>query len=380
MPRASSKPLRCRALRIEQDPQHPVYLFTLSGADLLRIADVSRLSRNDAGSLIGYQRPEVKKHVREIVEYIDSGPVLFPNSIILALSSRVSFVRSRGPQVQAGLVSAGTLEIPAPTAAGTRPAWVVDGQQRFLALSMAKRQHFPVPISGFVADDVDIQRDQFLRVNNTKPLPRGLITELLPEVQFTLPTRLAVRRIPAILCERLALDPSSPFRGLIRRPSTQPQDRAQAVVADTSLVKTIQGSLSSSSGCLFPYRNIVTGETDMEGIWAILKTYWSAVRETFPEAWGKPPSESRLMHGAGIQSMGRLMDRIMSFVDPRSDDARRRVGKELSLVAPSCHWTGGDWDGMAGMHWDEVQNVSRHIKLLSSYLIRTYLQAREAST
>ena len=39
-----------------------------------------------------------------------------------------------------------------------------------------------VPVNAFIADDVPSQRDQFLRVNNTRPLPRGLITELLPEV------------------------------------------------------------------------------------------------------------------------------------------------------------------------------------------------------
>ena len=42
-------------------------------------------------------------------------------------------------------------------------------------------------MNAFVADEVDLQRDQFLRVNNAKPLPRGLITELLPEVSTILP-------------------------------------------------------------------------------------------------------------------------------------------------------------------------------------------------
>ena len=41
------------------------------------------------------------------------------------------------------------------------------------------------------------------------------------------------------------------------------------------------------------------------------------MRDTFPDAWGKPAEQSRLMHGAGIRAMGRLMDRIMSALDPR---------------------------------------------------------------
>lgn len=83
--------IRRRVLRIEQDPQHPLYLFGMTGAELLEIADISRVSRDDAGKLLGYQRAEVKKHVQNIVDYLNSGPVLFPNSIILALSSDVHF-------------------------------------------------------------------------------------------------------------------------------------------------------------------------------------------------------------------------------------------------------------------------------------------------
>ena len=83
------KIIRRRALRLEQDPAHTLYLFSLTGDELLAIADISRISRNDAGKLIGYQRPEVKRHVQDIVEYLDGDNVLFPNSLILALSSGV---------------------------------------------------------------------------------------------------------------------------------------------------------------------------------------------------------------------------------------------------------------------------------------------------
>src|SRR4051794_22153566 len=89
--------LKKRALRVEQDPQHPLYLFSLTAEELLRVADISRISRDTGGKLLGYQRPEVKRHVQNIVEYLESGDVVFPNSIILALSSEAVFTRSRGP-------------------------------------------------------------------------------------------------------------------------------------------------------------------------------------------------------------------------------------------------------------------------------------------
>ena len=91
---------------------HPLYLLCLTGAEVLNVADISRVSRDEAGKLLGYQRAEVKRHVQGIVDYLNSDNVLFPNSLILALSSRVRFIASRGPHVSDGLVVAGTLEIP----------------------------------------------------------------------------------------------------------------------------------------------------------------------------------------------------------------------------------------------------------------------------
>ena len=147
--------IRRRALRLVQHPDHPLYVFTLTASELGSIADVSRVSRDDTGRLIGYQRPEVKRHVNDIVTYLNSDAVLFPNPIILALSSRVDFTRSRGPDVDDGL-AAGILEIPVPRAGEKKPAWIVDGQQRALAISLCKDKSFPVPICAFVADDVDL--------------------------------------------------------------------------------------------------------------------------------------------------------------------------------------------------------------------------------
>jgi hypothetical protein len=83
------------------------------------------------------------------------------------------------------------------------------------------------------------------------------------------------------------------------------------------------------------------------------------------------------MHGAGIRAMGRLMDRIMASVDARQSGAADLVAADLALLAPHCRWTEGQWDGL-GLRWNEIQNVSPHIRELSSFLMRAYLQARVA--
>jgi DGQHR domain-containing protein len=372
--RPAAPVLARRALRITQVSEAPLYMFTLTAGEILQVADISRVARNDLGELIGYQRSEVRQHIQEITDYLDNGEALFPNPIIISLPSTVRFTCSRGPNVSDGIAASGTLEIPLPGKDGRKPGWIVDGQQRAFALSAAKRQDFPVPVNAFVADSVDTQRDQFLRINNTRPLPRGLVTELLPKISTPLPPRLSVRQLPSALCDLLNSSEESPFHGLIRRPSATREQRSSAVVTDTSLVQALQESLISPSGCLFPYRNLSSGETDSVGMWAALLLYWTAVKDTFPHAWGKPPAKSRLMHGAGIRAMQRLMDRIMASTDARQPGAAEQVGADLALLAPHCHWTEGRWEAL-GMRWNEIENVPRHIHELSSFLMRTYMQA-----
>lgn len=368
-----SKVLRRTALLVQQNPKYPLYLFTLTGEELHQIAEIARLNRDEEGRIAGYQRGIAAKHVRNIAEYLNSGDVLFPNSIILALCAEVTFTKHRGRETRDDFSATGTIEIPL-TANGGKPAWIVDGQQRAMALAQSSRKHFPVPVNAFVAVDVATQREHFLRVNMTRPLPRGLITELLPELATVLPPTLAVRKIPAALCEMLNRDPESPFRGLIRRASTPPGQRRQAVVADTGLIKVLEDSLNSPSGCLFPHRNIATGETDFERIRGILVVYWNAVRDTFPDAWGLPPSRSRLMHSVGLRAMGRLMDRVMGGLDPEAPKAEQLVRRHLGRIAPVCHWTAGRWEELDGLRWNELQNVPSHVRMLTNVLVRSYVR------
>ena len=380
---ARGRLVRRRALRIIQDPQHPLYLFSLRADELLSLADVSRLSRDDMGELIGYQRPEVKQHVKNIIQYLNSnrGEVLFPNSVILALGSDAVFRAVRGPKVDGeGLAEAGTIEFRLPAPGQPKPAWLVDGQQRTMALSRCQRKDFPVPVSAFIADDVDTQREQFLRINSTKPLPRGLISELLPKVDTALPARLAARKVPAALCELLHRDAGSPFHGLVKRASTGHGDREKPVVLDTVLIQVLQDSYTSPTGCLFAYRNVATGETDFERIQKLLFTYWNAVRQTWPAAWGRPSSESRLMHGVGLRAMGRLMDRVMSNVNVDSPSLLERVKDELAPLRARCRWTSGVWEELDGLRWNELQNVPSHLRMLSNHVQRIHLEAQRRDT
>jgi hypothetical protein len=124
-------------------------------------------------------------------------------------------------------------------------------------------------------------------------------------------------------------------------------------------VITMARNLKLPFGALSQYRRNDEG-SDTDAMHATLVQYWSAVRSTFPDAWGKPPSESRLMHSVGIQAMGALMDPIMMRAEIVGDvDAA--VAAALQRLAPHCCWTEGVWDEF-GWRWNEVESTPQHIK------------------
>lgn len=369
----SKKALQVNALRVMQDRKHPLFMFVITADQLGELADVSRITRNDEGEIDGYQRGEVKRHVAAISEYLNSnrGFVLFPHALILALTRPVSFTLSSDARASNACES-GLLTIPVAAKSG-KPALLVDGQQRSLALAKARRRDFPVPVCAFQATDLETQREQFLRVNSTHPLPRGLIAELIPSIRSVLPQRLAERQAASALVESLNRDPASPFFGLIRRSSYPKEVRRKAVIADTALIKVLEDSFRTPTGALFPYRNVATQEVDLSGAFRVLVAFWGAVRTTFPEAWGLSASHSRLMHSAGLRAMGKLMDRVMATVD--IDDARleQRLRRELSPLKGACAWTRGTWVDLDGLVWDKLQNVPAHVRQLTDYVQRVYM-------
>ena len=362
------KKINVRAVKAIQGGDTEVYSFFLKGSDVLSIADISRIKRDDKNKLTGFQRSEIQSHVRGIIEYLDQGSIIFPNAIILAFQNVVEFKQSRGPSPD-GPVS-GTLTIPLYDNK-RKAAWIVDGQQRSFALQRTKNTEIMVPIVGFIAPDISLQREQFVLVNKAKPLPKRLINELLPEIGTELPSDLRPSKIPSELCNTLNNDPQSPFYGLIRRISTESMN-PQAVITDTALINLMKLSINNF-GALALFKNTGKGDTDVESMYKTMCIFWSAVKVVFPQAWGKSPQESRLMHSAGIQAMGILMDRIMPRLY-QEKDVKSEVIRTLERIAPECCWIEGTWQGL-DLKWNDIQNISKHIKGLAELLVQLDFEA-----
>ena len=207
--------LRVPALRMTQGPERQVYAFGIDGKLLHRFAAVSRVGRDDDAAIKGYQRPEVLSHINAIRAYIESESPMIPNGIVVAFDNRVRFepdVAAEGECVNGAIVI--------PLDEDERPGWIVDGQQRAAAIRDARVESFPIFVNAFIMDQIAEQRAQFILVNSTKPLPKGLIYELLPSTEAPLPLALHKRRLPALLMERLNFDEGSPQENRIRTPTS----------------------------------------------------------------------------------------------------------------------------------------------------------------
>jgi DGQHR domain-containing protein len=361
--------LRLPAIRVSQGAERTLYMFAIDGKTIPSFATISRIKRQNGKTLQGYQRPEVYSHIEEIRSYLENPSPMIPNAIVIAFDPRVRFESGERGDHRDGYTTPGDIVIPIPINVPDedKPGFVVDGQQRLAAIREARIVSFPICVTAFITSDVREQAEQFILVNSTKPLPKGLIYELLPGTETTLPALLQRRRFPAQLAERLNYDEESPLKGLIQTP-TNPS----GLIKDNSILRMLENSLSD--GALYRFRGAYNVGGDTQAMLALLHSFWRAVSRVFKEAWGFPPQKSRLMHGAGIASLGFVMDAIADRHRAAGVPSTEQFAADLEPLREVCRWTNGYWDFGPGQQrkWNEIQNTSKDIQLLSNYLLVQY--------
>ncbi len=347
-------------IRVEQNRGKAIYSFVVNGKDLSKFASISRISRDDDHVLSGYQRPEIEDHISDIREYLERRDSILPNSVVVAFNIKLCFQKSKCINQH---TATGFLELP--TSDKLAPGWIVDGQQRVAAIRGLSRDAFPISVIGFESASKEEEMEQFVLMNSVRPLPKSLLYELLPGLGDAVPQKLRKRRDASRILEKLNWDNDSPFHFRINTMTSRHIESAN--IKDLSILKMIENSMTN--GAIMKFRNAHSKSI------RLLKNYWAAVSTVYGNAWHSEPRKSRLTHGVGIISMGYVMDSITFQLSEEYEIVPEKAFvRELRILGEDIPWTKGRWrfGKEVVMPWNEIQNINRHIELVTNFLIRRY--------
>lgn len=351
-----------KAIRAQQAKGHDVFCFAAEPAEVLAFSEIERVGRDDDGELKGFQRHQVAPHIKEIRDYHTRDDALLPNAVIVAFLDNVTVTDLGG-----GIVD---VEISVPEGKN-RPGFVVDGQQRLTALSGIRKPGFQVFVSALICKDYNELRQQFVLINNTRPLPKTLIYELLPNVEG-LPERFTARKFAARLVDRLNFRADSVLRGEIRQ-HTNPK----GVLSDTAMQKIVMNSASDGAVRDLIQMSDLTPESMKkleEEAFHLFNEYFKAIINVFGEEWvGMNPKTSRLRHGAGMVAMGFVMDQLVSADLQGCSTYYDKFVVGLDALKPHTAWTRGNWQlgDVLTTPWNGIQNTPTDINMLTNYLVRS---------
>jgi DGQHR domain-containing protein len=323
-----------------------VLTFAATAEEILRFSTIDRVTRNEAGQLSGFQRPQIASHIREIRDYLERSDAVLPNPIVVAFTH----------SLQVEELDDHVCRIIIDTADGP-PGFVVDGQQRLSALAQLKGKDFRVFVSALVCRSEAELRRQFVLINNTRPLPKSLIYELLPTVGG-LPDRFDSRAFAANLTAQLNYSGASSLKGQIKQHTNPNGD-----ISDTAVQRVIMNSLSD--GIMREFLREADGE---RYCFELMSNFYQAVQMVFPEDWwGHKPKTSRLIHGAGITAMGYVMEHLAVLDGARKWD---KFATGMACLQGRTAWSSGEWRFAKDdvRHWRAIQNLNKDIVTLAHYL------------
>lgn len=134
-------------------------------------------------------------------------------------------------------------------------------------------------------------------------------------------------------------------------------------MSDTAMQKLVMNSVTD--GALQKFLQY----EDFEGrSIELINNFFHAVRTVFRPEWdGLSPRHSRLKHGAGIISLGFVMDELYAKQGTSKKDD---FAEGLRLLKPYTAWTSGEWKFSESdiRPWNGVQNTPSDIALLTEFL------------
>src|SRR5262249_12897638 len=139
-------------------------------------------------------------------------------------------------------------------------------------------------------------------------------------------------QIKARACKLIALDNvTSPFKDLVRYPGVRRVPTQ--IIAYNSIFQVVSSFAESGLAELDDNSDVLA---------TTVEKFFTIVKDTWPEAWNKKPSVSRLMHGAGLRSTATLGEELLRSAYRRfgsmSEEAWKDVRGSVERLRSTVLW------------------------------------------
>lgn len=292
-----------------------LFLFSMPASQLEKLVRSRRnLSTDDQGQ----QRLLDQKRVGKIAEYVsDEKFTPIPNSIVVNFHSQVQFM-SQGANGIGMLVF--------PDSEGYFGD-ILDGQHRLYGIVDQKSKYpdLPLSVTGVMLDNPKNAGKVFADINR-------LQVKASPVLIVSI--RLAIGDLPddeesaSAIVQKLDEDDDSPLHGKIK----MHQDREGTWITNDKAIKIILKMIQPRNDLARIIKHLST-----EKAISLIKCYFLAVAETFPDAWGKnKDKEYRLTRPAGLEIICGIFDRVLRDVNALNAATGKFPSKEdfITVLTP----------------------------------------------
>jgi len=330
--------LRLTAEQIKMPDETIRYHFSCDGRLIRSVAYVARL---DALRREGNQRDEIPDHVSKIAQGIASGTNV-PNAVLLVLKEDMveeeipntnqdipessivirplqdGWIESRHPLFSDHIIQCWRpVEIDFPYRAAAfdseKSAQIVDGQQRTAALSLVDIDETPYVTLSVIAipTDDDGARRIFEVANTSVKITTDFRRALLASTDDAQGYQAYEQQVAKAVSTLVLRDEESPFYKIVRHPGVRYERGNTPHIPHNSLFSLVKEMLAAGLGQFC--------ETEEE-ICTLIKRSFLKVKEKWPDEWNRKPSETKLMHGAGLRGIAFLIEQKLSQILTANED------------------------------------------------------------
>ena len=245
-----------------------LFMFSLPSNTLRNICWVLPRSKDNPEEI---QRTLDNSKLQSIGEFLKKENSFLPNSLVLNLTKRVRFEPS-------GDGKSGTLIFPSDgrenqgkkiTDTTNKYGYILDGQHRLVGFDHAPGIVFDLPVTAFIAADDTLGKKVFTDINSTQTKVSAI---LLQAIQYEIGEIQPEKKSAISVAKRLNEQIDSPFYGMVK---FNPDERGKiSSVTFSSYLRPIIGLDGSLN------------EKNENQQVQILRNYFQAFKEIYPQAWG----------------------------------------------------------------------------------------------